>query len=359
MKALTRRLGALILSAALLAGSALAAGAGMENFTQDTPYTPFSDVAADAWYAQDVEQAVRLGLVNGKPGNLFDPEGSLTLAEAITMAAKARSIYEGGGFTPGGDPWYENAVDYAISMGFLTRGDYDDYTAPAARADMAAIFALALPREEYTRLNRIGAVPDVTDQTAHGDEILFLYSAGILTGDESGSYHPQDTVTRAEAAAILNRLALPQSRRSFTLAGDDQALTSPDGSACLTVPQDWSASQTEAGWVLSAGGNVALTLSSSDKSAGSLADYTAQVIDDLRVQSGGSILVNAQPSESLYRGLAGYAFAVEQSDGTQLEIHCLENSAGFFTLTLQAPSNAAQSQLDALYQVAWSLDLAL
>lgn len=359
MRTLLKRLGALILSAALLSGAALAAGAGMSNFTQSTPYTPFTDVAAGAWYAQDVEQAVRLGLFTGKPGNVFDPEGSLTLAEAVTLAAKARSVYQGGGFTPGGDPWYENAVDYAVAQGILTRGTYDDYTAPATRADMAAIFARALPREEYARINRIAAVPDVTAATADGDAILFLYSAGILTGDDTGAFHPQDTVTRAEAAAILNRLALPQSRRSFALEGGTAALESPDGAARIVLPQGWSASETEAGWTLSAGGAVSLTLAGAGKEAGTLADYTAAVLDDLRVQDGGAILVTLQPEESLYRGLAGYVFCVEQADGTQLEVHCLENAAGFYTLALQAAAGADEAQLDALYQAAWSLDLAL
>ena len=70
MKTLSKRLSALVLSAALLAGTARAAGAGMSNFTQSTPYTPFTDVSADAWYASDVERAVRLGLFNGKVSEL-------------------------------------------------------------------------------------------------------------------------------------------------------------------------------------------------------------------------------------------------------------------------------------------------
>ena len=359
MKTLSKRLSALVLSAALLAGTARAAGAGMSNFTQSTPYTPFTDVSADAWYASDVERAVRLGLFNGKPGNLFDPQGSLTLAEAVTLAAKARSVYEGGGFTPGGDPWYENAVDYGEEMGILEQGAYDDYTAPATRGERAGIFARALPRETYGRINRIAAVPDVSADTANGDEILFLYSAGILTGDDTGAFHPQDTITRAEAAAILNRLALPESRRSVELAGDPSALVSPDGAARIALPQGWSADETEAGWVLSAGGAVCLTLTGDVKGTGTLADYTAGVIDALRIQSGGAVLVTLQPEESLYRGLAGYVFCVEQTDGTRLEVHCMENGAGYYTLTLQAAAGADEAQLNALYQTAWSLDLAL
>ena len=42
-----------------------------------------------------------------------------------------------------------------------------------------------------------------------------LYWYGVLQGaDEAGNFYPDRTVTRAEAAAILVRLALPERRLS-------------------------------------------------------------------------------------------------------------------------------------------------
>ena len=214
------------LTAFLLAGllTAQTAQAGMEAFQPSIPYTPFPDVADSAWYAADVQRAYELGLINGKADGRFDPEGALTLAEAVTLAAKARSLYEGGGFTPGGNPWYRNAVQYGQQMGFLTTREYEDYTAPATRADMAGIFAYALPSGAYPRINRIASLPDVTPQTAYSHEIYFLYNAGILTGGADGSYQPDATITRAAAAAIPNRLALPTAGNlSPTPAGRDSS----------------------------------------------------------------------------------------------------------------------------------------
>lgn len=47
----------------------------------------------------------------------------------------------------------------------------------------------------------------------YADEILALYRAGILTGDErTRAFRPSDTITRAEAAAIISRVALPTTR---------------------------------------------------------------------------------------------------------------------------------------------------
>ena len=359
MHKLMQRLGALVLAGALLAGTTLAAG--MSNFSQDTPYTPFPDVPAGAWYAGDVEQAARLGLFNGKSGGVFDPEGSLTLAEAVTLAAKTCSVYKGGGFTPGGDPWYQNAVSYGLEQGFLTRGVYSDYTQPATRADMAAIFAKALPLEEYTRINRIGAIPDVNSATPNADAIYLLYGAGILTGDTAGAFHPDQTVTRAETAAILNRLALPASRKTVALdVPVNEVATSPDGGARFILPQGWTAREEGERWILSApSGNVSLTLTSQARGEGNLADYTAEQLDGLRQAAGGAILVIAQPEASVFRGLAGYDFGVEQTDGTQYEVHCVASSARFYTLLLQAGSQSTQDDLDSLYQLAYTLDLEL
>ena len=58
---LTRALAPLGLALAL---TLPAAAAGMSSFVPKVEYTPFSDVAANAWYAADVEKAVELGLMS-------------------------------------------------------------------------------------------------------------------------------------------------------------------------------------------------------------------------------------------------------------------------------------------------------
>ena len=56
-------------------------------------------------------------------------------------------------------------------------------------------------------------IPDVSERSKYADEILALYRAGILTGDErTRAFRPSDTITRAEAAAIISRVALPTTR---------------------------------------------------------------------------------------------------------------------------------------------------
>ena len=55
----------------------------------------FTDVADSAWYAKNVKEAFELGFMNGKSEGKFDPNGSVTVAEAITMASRVNAIYQG------------------------------------------------------------------------------------------------------------------------------------------------------------------------------------------------------------------------------------------------------------------------
>ncbi|MBQ8759585.1 MAG: S-layer homology domain-containing protein, partial [Clostridia bacterium] len=53
----------------------------------------FSDVADTAWYAENVKTSYELGFMNGKGENTFDPDGSVTVAEAIALASRLHASY--------------------------------------------------------------------------------------------------------------------------------------------------------------------------------------------------------------------------------------------------------------------------
>ena len=69
----------------------------------------FSDVPSNAWYAQDVAAAEKYGILQGTGNGRFSPDGNLTLAQAITMAARTYA-YERGETIPktGGSTWYSD-----------------------------------------------------------------------------------------------------------------------------------------------------------------------------------------------------------------------------------------------------------
>lgn len=185
--------------------------------------TPFTDVPETAWYAQDIAQVQELGIIQGKGNGLFDPDGTLTVAQAITLAAKTRAyhndetipVVEGG-------TWYSSAVAYAKAQGIISGSEFTNFDSSATRGEMAYLFARALPDTEYKAINSITELPDVTGATKYSTEIFKLYCAGIVAGsDKYGTYQPDSQITRAQATAILNRVVNPENRKTLALEKQD------------------------------------------------------------------------------------------------------------------------------------------
>ena len=350
MNRMLRSLSAAALSLTL---TAPALAAGMSSFSPSVTYTPFPDVADSAWYAPYVRQAVELGLINGKSGGVFDPNGKLTLAEAINMAAKTCAIYEGDPVpTTDCQPWYQNAVNYALEQGILTRGEYKDYTAPATRADMAGLFAWALPATELTRINRIGDLADVDQNTDYASEIYLLYSAGVLTGNEAGTFQPENTIDRASAAAILTRLVLPESRKTVVSTGYAGSVESPDGTYRIHVPQGWQSSFS--GSTFTAGGNgQKVTITTADRTQ-SLDEAAVSHLDGL-VNAQGGVNLTVQPGYDLFRGLTAVSFGYVEGNLTHA-VYVVENGTKTCTVDLAWPEGA---DLTALLGLMDSFDLTM
>ena len=184
---------------------------------------PFVDVPASAWYADAVRDAWANGLIDGVNAAHFDPDGSLTVAQAIKLAAALHQRIENGTVTlKNGSPWYRSYLEYAVEHGVIEES-YLGYSAaalnaPVQRAEFAHIlYGAAKP---YAAINEIGAnaLPDVKTGDRYADEIYALYRAGVLNGsDRSGTFYPTSLIRRSEAAAILIRAFDEEARKTLTL----------------------------------------------------------------------------------------------------------------------------------------------
>lgn len=184
---------------------------------------PFVDVPASAWYADAVRDAWANDLIDGVNATHFEPDGSLTVAQAIKLAAALHQRIENGTVTlKNGSPWYRSYLEYAVEHGIIEES-YLGYSAaalnaPVQRAEFAHIlYGAAKP---YAAINEIGAnaLPDVKTGDRYADEIYTLYRAGVLTGsDRSATFYPTSLIRRSEAAAILIRAFDEEARRTLTL----------------------------------------------------------------------------------------------------------------------------------------------
>ena len=185
---------------------------------------PFKDVPSGEWYYNDVKSAYETGLINGMDDTTFAPESNMTYAQAVKLAACMHQKHTTGVVAlRNGDPWYQTYVDYAKTTHIISK-DYD-WNSPATRAGYVEIFAHALPDEALQVKNLIpdGVIPDVGMAHPQAEEIYKLYRAGILNGtDNKGTFQPNNSITRAEVAAIVIRMMDASARKSVTLgSGDD------------------------------------------------------------------------------------------------------------------------------------------
>ena len=186
----------------------------MSNFNRINTYVrgQFPDVSEREWYGLDnqkvVSSAYEFDLMRGNSNGTFNPTGRFSIAEALAVAARVHSIFlSGSADFVQGSTWYQVYLDYAVAGGIINIDDFADYTEAATRAEMAYIFARALPEESYVHRYQLTLPPDVDESTPYYDEIMLLYRAGIVAGsDDAGTFHPETPITRAESAAILVRL---------------------------------------------------------------------------------------------------------------------------------------------------------
>ena len=198
--------------AAVTAFSASAAG-----FAKTNTYTPgmFGDVPASEWYAPSVSSSYELGFMKGTADGVFSPGDNMTVAEAVTIAARVHDAYHAKGteFSQSGANWYDDYVAYAAANGIIEEGQFDNYDRPVKRYEMAVIFSNAVPDSYLEAKNNVTEIPDVPATNAYFDRLRLLYNAGVVMGnDEFGTFMPNNDIIRAEAAAIIGRVALPENR---------------------------------------------------------------------------------------------------------------------------------------------------
>ena len=185
---------------------------------------PFTDVYRSDWFYDDVQNAWENDLIDGVTATSFRPNETLTVAQAIKLAAVLHQLDNMGYVTlfNGYTNWYDTYVDYAVENGII-ENKYASYTAdqmnaPISRNEFVHIFYGAM--SYYSQWNFVAdnAVPDVKLGDKYASEIYTFYRAGILTGnDAAGTFAPNSSIKRSEVAAILSRMYDSSVRKYISL----------------------------------------------------------------------------------------------------------------------------------------------
>lgn len=199
----------------------LAVGAFAAGFTKSKTYkSNFSDVSDSQWYADSIKQVYELALMEGVSDDTFDTESEMNVAQAITIAARLHSIYNGTE-TPksvGGAYWYADFVSYCKKYGIISENQFDSYNRSVLSYEMVQLFASALPDSFFPAINDITYIQDVPKSESFYSDVLLFYKAGVLNGnDKYGTFLPMSAITRKRAAVILSRTVLPENRLTYSL----------------------------------------------------------------------------------------------------------------------------------------------
>ena len=179
-------------------------------------YSPVTFVNSKA---AELNRTDHFAFLVGYTGGTFGPERDMTRAEVTTMFARllteeieADKTYSNTFSDVPKGYWAANYISYMQQFGIIT--GYSDGSfrpdAPVTRAEFAAI---ASRFEKLTEGSK--SFSDVPDTYWAARYINFAATRGWVTGYSDGTFKPENTITRAEVAAVTCRLLERSADQSY------------------------------------------------------------------------------------------------------------------------------------------------
>lgn len=192
--------------------------------------TGFSDVAANAWYADSVKFVRDRGLMNGTSATTFSPEADTSRAMLTTILYRASgspAVTNNMSFSDvSPDAYYANAVAWASENNIVSGygNGYFGSDDPVTREQIATILW------RYAGSPDVGAAQDFADESQISayamDAVDWARANGIINGMSGNRFAPKNHATRAQVATIIrNYLTMNESEQPTEGAGGKALVT--------------------------------------------------------------------------------------------------------------------------------------
>ena len=233
----------------------------------------FSDVPAGAWFAEEVDWAIKSEITSGVGDNRFDPQGEVTRAQAVTFLWRMAGTPAPTATVSFADveagSWYETAVQWAVEEG-IVKGTGENQFSPDVTCDRAMCLtmlyrmmgspldeaAAAAPVEadpENMTLEDLGTIllqeiiktfrsptvfPDVAEGAYYELPVIWGGIGGILTDDNTGTmqegvtFRPTDPCVRAEMVSFLYQTSLMEEAANAPILYSHGPIT-------IAIPQEY------------------------------------------------------------------------------------------------------------------------
>ncbi len=169
----------------------------------------FNDVSG--WAQTYVEALYARGIVGGKAPGAFMPGDNITREEFVKLVTELFDMVDGNAVTSFEDvkagAWYYSYVASAQKSGIVGGVSATEFGVGAKikRQDMAKIICDMLKKQgvamnpaDPSVFKDYGAIADYAKE-----QVLSVYRAGIISGDDTGNFNPNQFATRAEAAKMV------------------------------------------------------------------------------------------------------------------------------------------------------------
>ncbi|MBQ7681178.1 MAG: cellulase family glycosylhydrolase [Oscillibacter sp.] len=160
------------------------------------------------WCAEPIREMETRGLIAGYADGTFRPANPVTAAQFVTILSRCARLEP----VPGeGSHWAADVMRAALRAGWY---DWDELPPSGERFD------LPIPRFLAVKILMKALLPDARGEYLtesqkikdfqlldgrYYESVLAAYSGGVLLGDSSGCFRPNDSLSRAAACATIYR----------------------------------------------------------------------------------------------------------------------------------------------------------
>ena len=181
------------------------------NGAQQGSVSGFGDVPQNSWFADAVKYVSENKLMNGTSTTAFAPNENMSRAMLATVLYRMSGETSEAGSSFGdvsSSAYYAAAVSWASSKG-IVNGTGADVFSPNANItrEQLAVMLYRYAGEPSVSAD-LSAYTDTVDISPYASKAVeWCVAKGILSGKSATRLAPQDTATRAECAAMLQRFA--------------------------------------------------------------------------------------------------------------------------------------------------------
>ena len=185
------------------------------ELVEEDPCEQYTDLDANAWYAESVHFALVNGLFVGFGDGTFRPEAALSRAMVATVLyrqAGSPAVTGTSTFPDLKDDWYADAVAWAQEAKVVIGDDKglfrpDDDVTREEMVTMLYRFA-ASQNMDTTTTGDLSSFTDASSVQSYATEpMTWAVGNGIILGMGNNELAPRESATRAQFAAITARLA--------------------------------------------------------------------------------------------------------------------------------------------------------